>query len=361
MKVVPITDSLTYVLDMNSQGFRGITKLIAMTLVKYKDEKSQSLVNELIIAMCRNNSDFSLEHFNTVFKALCTKELINAPPAKASVAAIVALNWTVSIAIHCNRSSSVGKSEYPRLIEYQSILYTLSLQTSNSKHVEKAYECLKNYWSQQLEVNDADILNWYFEKFNSMEPTHYTFITLLAILRYYLEEKCDHSFIESKRQNYLNHFTKGLITVKTKIDCHLYDVSGIYLNLMTEEEAKINLLPAIQRAMLRSPENILEGVEYIIQGLQFNIDEHGFEIGKVLVQNLHSKVDLNRTYSVNGLKQLALKCSSQKSIEAMLQNIFAILNGSEGKITVAEYRISLLQVSIVFNTLPQYDFLLKYF
>jgi hypothetical protein len=298
----------------------------------------------LVVAMCRKNSDFSLEHFNAVFKALCTKELVNAPPAKASVAAVIALNWTISIASFCIHSSDVAKTEIPKLIEFQSILYTLSLQTNNTKIVEKAYETLKSYWLQSDDGENGNILKRYFNKFFAMEPSHYTFTMLMAILRYQLEEKSEDLFIDTHRKTYLDHFTKGLITVKTKVDCHLYEASRIYLDLLTEDEVRNSLLPAIQRSMLRNPETILEGVEYIIQGVRFNIDESGLEIGKVLIQNLHSKVDSNRVYAASGLKQLALKCSNQKSIEIMLQNIFAILNGSEGKITVAEYRINLLQV-----------------
>lgn len=324
---------------MNAQGFRGITKLVAMTLVKYKDEKSQTLVNELIIEMCRKEPDLSVEHFNAVFKALCTKELVNAPPSKACIAALVALNWTFLIAKNCKSSSDVGKVQYPLLFEYQSILYALSLQTNNSKSVEKAFDCFKDYWLEQPE----EIFQKYFDKFNAMEPTYSSFMILLAILRYEIEEKSNISFIEKHRKSYLNQFSKGLITVKTKLDSHLYIASQIYLNLLTEDEIKSTLLPAIQRSMLRSPEIILEGVEHIISGLRFNVDANGLDIGKVLIQNLHSKVDLNRTYSVNGLKQLALKCSDSKTIETMMKNIFAILNGSEGKITVAEYRNSLLQ------------------
>jgi hypothetical protein len=329
---------------MNSQGFRGLTKLIAMTLVKYKDEKSQALVNNLIVDMCNQYPEFSLEHFNAVFKALCTKELINAPPSKACVAALVALSWTVSIASNCNLSSDLAKTEYPRLLEYQSILYTLSLQTNNTINTEKAYECLKLYWTSSSSSKSDDILQMYFDKFNAMEPTCNTFMVLVAILRFHIEEKSDNSFFDKNRTSFLNHFMKGLITMKTKLNCYLYSASRIYLDMVSEDEAKNTLLPAIQRSMLRNPEIILEGVEHILQGLRFNIDDQGLEIGKVLVQNLHSKIDVNRTFSANGIKQLALKCSSSKCIEQMLKNIFAILNGSEGKITVAEYRISLLQV-----------------
>ena len=136
---------------MNPQGFRGVTKLIAMTLVKYKDEGSQKLVNELISEMCQKDPDQSIEAFNAIFKALCTKELVNAPPSKSCVAALVALNWTFIIARNCKESSKAGKTQYPLLMEHQSILYALSLQTNNSKSVEVAYEYFRNYWLDQSE------------------------------------------------------------------------------------------------------------------------------------------------------------------------------------------------------------------
>lgn len=318
---------------MNVQVLKGICKVLAMTLVKFKDEKSQELVRELIAEMCKRHSD-SLESLNAVFKALCTKELVNAPPAKAAVAALSALLWTTSIALNCNRKSA----EFPRLMEYQSILFTLALQTSNTKILDRAYECLRDFWK-----SDEEFFKLYFDKFSVMEPSQCTFIMLAALLRLRLEDKTDNTFFDANRSTFINHFTKGLITVKTKLNCHLYIASRIFLNFLNEDEAKTHILPAIQRWMLRNPETILEGVEYILQGLTFDINEHGLDIAKILIQNLFAKNDENRSYSMNAIKELAQKCSSPKCIETMLSQIFAILNGSEGKITVAEYRISLLQ------------------
>lgn len=319
---------------MNVQVLKGICKILAMTLVKFKDEKSQELVRDLIAEMCRRHSDASLESLNAVFKALCTKELVNAPPAKAAVAALSALLWTTSIAPNCNRKSP----EFPRLMEYQSILYTLALQTSNTKILDRAYECLRDFWK-----SDEIFFQLYFDKFSAMEPSHYTFIMLAALLRLRLEDKTDNAFFDANRATFINHFTKGLITVKTKLNCHLYVASKIFLNFLNEDDAKTSILPAIQRWMLRNPETILEGVEYILEGLNFDINEHGLDIAKILIQNLSAKNDENRSYSMSAIKEFAQKCSSPKCIETMLSQIFAILNGSEGKITVAEYRISLLQ------------------
>jgi hypothetical protein len=323
---------------MNTQVVRGISKVLGTTLVKYKDQQSQQLVNNLIIELTRTHPDLSIEHFNAVFKSLCTKELVNAPPAKASAAAALALVWTNSIATHSKRESA----EFLKLMEYQSLLYALAIQTSNEKVTEKAYSFLKAFWIKQ---ND-DVVRMYFDKFLGMEPAHNVVTFLAALLRFYRDEKAEKTLIEANKAKLLDHFVKGVITVKAKPNCHHITACKILLEATTKDEVKSTLLPAMQRAMLRNPEIVLEGVGYIVRELTVDISDSSAELGKVLIQNLYSKNDASRTEAVNSLKEIAKKCSDAKVIEALLTQIFLVLGGSDGKITVAEYRINLLQVRI---------------
>lgn len=325
---------------MNSQVVRGICKVIGTTLVKYKDPQSQQLVNNLIIDMTRAHPDLSLEHFNAVFKSLCTKELVNAPPAKASSAAVIALVWTNSIAINANRDSDVGKTEFPKLMEYQSILYALAIQSNNSKLAEKAYSLLKSLW---VKLGDETV-KMCFDKFLAMEPAHNVITFLSTLLRFFRDEKSDNSKVGSNKAKLLDHFVRGLITVKTKPSRHHITACKIILEATTKDELNSTLLPAMQRSMLRNPEIVLEGVGYIVKELNVDISDSTADLGKVLIQNLYSKNDASRSESVYSLKEIAKKCSDVKVIEALLTQIFSVLGGSDGKITVAEYRINLLQV-----------------
>lgn len=325
---------------MNSQVIRGISKVISTTLMKYKDPHSQQLVNNLICDMTRAHPDLSLEHFNATFKALCTKELVNAPPAKASAAAVLALVWTNSIGLHASRDSSTGKTEFPKLMEYQSLLYAFAIQSNNEKIAEKAYSFIKSYWLKQGE----EIVQMYFGKFIAMEPAYNVIVFLSAILKFSQEEKSNAALLEANKAKLLDHFVKGLITVKAKPNCNYITSCKILIESMTQDDVKTVLLPAMQRSMLRNPEIVLEGVGYIVRELTVDISESTVELGKVLIQNLYSKNDISRSEAVTSLKEVAKKCSDAKAIEALITQIFSVLGGSDGKITVAEYRINLLQV-----------------
>lgn len=325
---------------MNTQVVRGICKVIGTTLVKYKDPQSQQLVNSLIIELTCQHPDFTVEHFNAVFKSLCTKELVNAPTSKAATAAVIALVWTNSIGLNMNTDSDVGKAEFPKLMEYQSLLYALATQSSNEKVTEKAYSLLKTFWMKKGD----NVVKVYFDKFIAMEPAHNVITFLSAMLRFYRDEKSDPSVLGANKDKLLDHFVKGLITVKAKPNCHHITACKILLEATTKEEVKLTLLPAMQRSMLRNPEIVLEGVGYIVRELNADISDSSVELGKVLIQNLYSKNDASRSESMESLKEVAKKCSEVKAIETLLTQIFSILGGSDGKITVAEYRINLLQV-----------------
>lgn len=325
---------------MNAQVIRGICKVLGTTLVKYKDPHSQQLVNNLIIDMTTTHPDLTIEHFNAVFKSLCTKELVNAPPAKASTAAAIALVWTNSIALNVNRESDVGKAEFQKLMEYQSLLYALAIQSNNEKKTEKAYSFIKSFWIKQTD----DVVKMYFNKFIAMEAAHNVITFLSALLRFYRDEKSEISLLETNKAKLLDHFVKGVITCKAKPNCHHITACKILLASTTKDEFKSTLLPAMQRSMLRNPEIVLEGVGYIVRELNIDISDSFVDLGKVLIQNLYSKNDASRLESVNSLKEIAKKCSDAKAIETLLTQIFSVLGGSDGKITVAEYRINLLQV-----------------
>lgn len=315
---------------------RGICKVIGTTLTKYKDNASQKLVNKLIVDLMKNHPELTIEHFNGVFKALCTKDLANAPPAKSAPAAVITLVWTITIASKTDRSSA----EFFKLLEYQTLLYAIAVQSKNEKVVDKAFSFLSEFWGSIPEEVEP-----IFNKLIGMEPAFNIITFLSAILRYYDEDLNDKSLLEKNRSKLIDHFVRGLITVKVKPNSNHISACQILLNTITQEEFKSQLLPALQRSMLRNPEIILEGVGTIIREIDVDLSEFVGDLGKILIQNLYTKNDASRSESVQSLKEVAKKCSDMKYIDTLLTQIFSVLSGADGKITVAEYRINLLQVS----------------
>lgn len=312
--------------------------MIGSTLTKYKDNASKQLICDLIVSLLTLQHDLAIENLMALLKVLACKELPNAPIDKASQAAITVLGWSTLINKHGDFESNVLKTELPRLIEYQSLLYHTILIGSTPRVLENVdrmvFEMLEDsgYFNEYLslmlkkEANNSHSVVWLMLIFKSQ---HFSSATLL----------------NEYRNQLLDYFVKGIVTSKTKPHSNSIPASRILLSTLTKNEFESKLLPPLLRAMLRNPEIILNSVGLIVHEIQLDFSPYALQLGKILLQNLYSKDEMARIESVNCLKRLALKCSKANVIVELLQNIFAILNGSEGKITIAEYRINLVQVS----------------
>lgn len=324
-------------LDVNLANIRNICKIIATTLTKYKDSSSQQLVRNLIINLIRHHHDAVFESMLAVFKILACKELANAPPKKASNAALIALGWTCLFNKYSDKNSNVYQCELPRLIEYQSLLYQIILSSKNEKLIEWSNGVLLEI----LEIND--LYNNYMSILLKKDPASNTVVFVCTIIN--LMVKRSGIEISSYKNPLIEIFVKGIITAKTKPHPSSIAACEDIMNLLTAEDFEKKILPPMQRSMLRNPEVILQAVGLIIQQINIDMSPYALQLGKIFIQNLCSKDEVTRLESVESLKQLSSKCSDSEIILNLLRHIFSVLNGAEGKITVAEHRISLIQVS----------------
>lgn len=321
---------------------RGLCKVIGTTLTKYKDPKSQALVKQLIVSLAQHHSDLTFEHFNNVLKTIVTKDLAGVAPLKSSQAAVIALGWSIALASNVQRDSDVGKTQYKALIENQASLYLLGTSGGNEKVSERAYQLITAFWEQHAAIDQV-----YFDRLLALEPASSVIVFLSAIIRHRAEANDgDQSLLTANKAKLIDHFIKGLVTVKVKPSQSNISGCKLLLNTLTRDEFKAQILPALQRSMLRSPEIVLQSVGAIVHELNIDISDFAFDLGKTLIQTLYSKDDAARAESVESLKQIALKTGDSKAIEALLKQVFAVLNGSDGKITVVEYRINVLQVCL---------------
>nr|XP_040228816.2 eIF-2-alpha kinase activator GCN1 [Anopheles coluzzii] len=338
---------------INATIVRGICKVIGTTLTKYKDPESQALVRDLLVAVLKQHPDLAYEHFNAVLKALLTKDLASAPPVKGAQASALALGWANLVALHADHETAVGKKEFPKLLDIQAGLYQLSLTSGMQKVSDKAYSFVRDFFASW----DDGLAQRYFDRLLATEPSSGVIVMLCTIVRFMREERgaeAAESLLTQHKTKLLDHLVKGLITVKTKPHASDIIACSPLLKAITKDELKTVVVPALQRSMLRSAEVILRAVGAIVNELELDVSDYALDLGKPLVQNLASKEETVRQEAVESLKQVALKCGTAGAIEALLKEVFAVLNGSGGKITVAELRINLLQGAgnLSYNKIP---------
>lgn len=81
----------------------------------------------------------------------------------------------------------------------------------------------------------------------------------------------------------LDTFIKSLISGKTKPLPAVIEGCYSFLKLLNHDEFKATLLPALQKAMLRNPEVILECVGIVITGLSLDLSRYSADLGKSLI------------------------------------------------------------------------------
>lgn len=313
--------------------------MIASTLTKYKDSMSQQLVRNLVVNMLRFHHDAAVEGMLMVFKVLALKELANAPPNKSSKASLIALGWTVVLNKNANKQSNIFKDELPRLVEYQSHLYQIVLLAGNGRHKSLADNVMLEIFS------DEYYYDYYKLLLLKKEPSCHFLITLLLLFNYKNDVKFALESMTAYKDDIVNYFIKAIISTKKKPPACFVTCCEFLLYSLTKEEFEIRMLPPMQRAVLRNPEIVLEATGLIIEKLNFDLSSYAIQLTKVVLPNLCSKNDTTRNEAAETLKQLSLKCASVDVITDIFKEVFEILNGSQGKVTVAEIRITILQVS----------------
>ena len=115
-----------------------------------------------------------------------------------------------------------------------------------------------------------------------------------------------------------------------------------FCSYVQHDDFKGTLLPAMQKAMLRNPELCLESIAHILGSLKIDLSQYVTELQKPFGTNLHAKDDLTRDYAVMAVASLSGQCSDPEAVQALIKSIFAVLGGSEGKLSVNTQKISLI-------------------
>ncbi|XP_011149210.1 eIF-2-alpha kinase activator GCN1 [Harpegnathos saltator] len=322
---------------INEKIVNGVCKVLSLTLHRYKDSASQSYVRNLIVELLKKQPDATVKHMTAVVTEQATWHKNVVATLNTSLTAYIALKWSTLVILHGYNEEMDTTQILPKLIEAQANLSAAAVASNDERLSNKVYTLLAHEWTT---IKNIEII--YVENLTKLEIGNGTII-LASLLTKYLVASKRNDLVEQLKVNMIDIFIKVTISCKKKPDLYVVDVAVPLLRRLTHEEFKIHLLPALQKAMLRNPEIIIESVGHILNGLSLDLSQYCQEISKGLFANLHSKEDLVRDNAVGACRKLALQCSDTTALESLLSSVFAVFHGSEGKLTVATHKISVLQ------------------
>lgn len=311
---------------------RSLVKVLILTFMRY-DTKSVSLVVEFVKRLLKKSPTIASKHLTVCLHNFSQqlRQIISSEP----IARICLTPLKLSVCVQWNQLTDADTQS--KLIETHAMLCTVIVATDSTKIINKAYHKLKIYW------NSGDV-DQYAQTLASLSANTDASVALhLAILWdfliKYLSELKSFDLIAKHKTTFRELFLKHIIGCKTKLSNEIIRVGFRYqLKQITHEDFSQLFLPSIQKAVLRNAEVVLNLIGFILKGLSLDLSPYAIDIGKLLVSQLHSKEEALRAEAVDATKNLVLQCSNSVAIEALLKQYFAVLNGSEGKLTITIQR-----------------------
>ena len=150
---------------------------------------------------------------------------------------------------------------------------------------------------------------------------------------------------EDLKPSLIENFIKFVISTKTKAQPHVLRSLQPLLKSLNHDEFKGQILPAMSKAMLRNPELVMESISLILSSLSIDLSQYVGDLSKPFATQLHANDDMTRESAIKCVASLGLKASDSEAVDALLKAIFAVLNGSEGKLSVAGHKMSLLSAA----------------
>ncbi|KAF5292015.1 hypothetical protein FQA39_LY14132 [Lamprigera yunnana] len=314
---------------------KGICRTIQLTLPRYYDSSSQLFVKKLISALIKHHPKWAIKCLLLILGDIVSnyKNLVITP--NIAKTALVALNWSCIVTVKgWKDNENIIKAEVLPLINIQAILFTCIKSAGVVQYSFKAYNKLHNSW-----VVVPDLAMLYLNTINQCEPLYFVPVFSSALIKHYSNPDLLKECVDKN----LEIFIKTLVSCKIKPLKSIIKACYPLLKMVNHEQFKGVLLPALLKAMLRNPEIIIECVGLVISGLTIDLSAYASEIGKGLITNLHSKDDLARKESVAACKLLAQQCSDSGALEVLVKQVFAVFHGSDGKLTVLEQKLSILE------------------
>ncbi|KAL0893484.1 hypothetical protein ABMA27_013683 [Loxostege sticticalis] len=318
---------------------RFVCRVVVSTLHRYRDSTSQSYVKSLLAYLAANHREWTLRNLLPLLLDI-SEQLRNTATSKSICqSGLYALRWSTVLVEGALKVTEEDGVDYNCLVMTQANLLAVVTAYGDSRKNDKAYSMLHSSWST---IGKEKVSKWTDILVAAPADAGAHVCVALSALCRHAKDGGDEAALAKHKPKMLECFTKSLISVKTRPNSNYIRGCGALLQLLDKAEVHEGLLPALQKAMLRSPETVVQAVGEVLGNLQIHLDGPAVDIGKSLIVNLHSKDEWVRGEALVALQRLARRCSDLKTAKAILAHAFAEYNGASGKLTSSEDKIAVL-------------------
>ncbi|XP_065745415.1 stalled ribosome sensor GCN1 [Phocoena phocoena] len=323
--------------DLPEGAVKGLCKLFCLTLHRYRDAASRRALQAAIQQLAEAQPEATAKNLLHSLQSSGIGSKAGVPSKSSGSAALLALSWTCLLVriVFPSRAKRQGDI-WSKLVEVQCLLLLEVLGGSHKHAVDGAVKKLTKLWKE-----NPGLVEQYLSAILSLEPNQ-NYAAMLGLLVQFCTSHKEMDVVSRHKSALLDFYMKNILMSKVKPQKYLLDNCAPLLRYMSHSEFKDLILPTIQKSLLRSPENVLETISSLLASVTLDLSHYALDIVKGLAGQLKSNSPRLMDEAVLALQNLVRQCSDSSAMEALARHLFAILGGSEGKLTIVAQKMSVL-------------------
>ncbi|XP_072911784.1 stalled ribosome sensor GCN1 [Hemitrygon akajei] len=323
--------------DLPDAAVKGLCKLFCLTLHRYRDATSQRALRAVIQQLVERHPEATTKHLVQCLQSTGITCKNGCPSKSNASAASLALNWTLLLVKAAYTAPEKQAMEmWIKMVEVQCLLLPQVLGGGKKHTVNGVLKKFRHLWKE-----NPELVQQYLTTILGLEPNP-LYLAMLGLLVQYCTDQKDIATINKYKSNILELYVKTVLLSKIKPPKYLLERCQPLLRHVSHQEFKDTLLPMVHKSILRSPENVIETISYLLSSVNLDLSQYAVDIVKGLASQLKSNNPQLMDEAVIALRNLTHQCSDPAAAESLVRHLFAILGGSEGKLTAVAQKMSVL-------------------
>ncbi|KAL4704513.1 hypothetical protein ACJJTC_007632, partial [Scirpophaga incertulas] len=329
---------------------RFVCRVLVLTLHRYNDSTSQYYVKELLSHLCTHHRDWTLRNLLPILFDISENLYSTATSKNVSNTGLFAFKWSKILVEAAAKMTSEDGVDYNSLILAQANLLATVTAYGDPKKNKNAFSVAHTCWSK---LSDEQLGRWVqvlvARPPDSGPPT----CVALAALHAHCIRANRSPLLDAHKDRMLECLTKSLINVKTRPNAHYIEACEGMIASLSGEQVSGTLLPALHKALLRSPESAARAVAAVLRALPAlpalppppapPAPPAALLVGNTLIANLYSSDEWVRRWALAALRSLGARCGGAAALRPLLAHAFCTYGGGGGgKLSSSEDKIAVL-------------------
>uniref|UniRef100_A0A670ZVW9 GCN1 activator of EIF2AK4 n=1 Tax=Pseudonaja textilis TaxID=8673 RepID=A0A670ZVW9_PSETE len=263
--------------DLPEGAVKGLCKLFCLTLHRYRDAASHRALQTALRQLAECQPEVTAKNLLYSLQSSGISSKTGGSSKSSGSAASLALSWTCLLVriVFPTHDKRHGET-WEKLVEVQCFLLLEILGGSRKPVVNGAVKKLNRLWKENPGLADQ-----YLSIILHLEANQGYAIMLGFLVQFCTSQK-DLSTINKHKAALLDFYVKTILMSKTKPQKHILDNCAPLLRYVSHSEFKDLMLPALQKSLLRSPENAIETISCLLASVTLDLSQYALDIVKGL-------------------------------------------------------------------------------